>query len=274
MKILYVILLLVCVATIQIQAQSYTDYIDSSFTYIEKGELSAAEQALLKALRTEPGNPGNVFLLSNLGTIQRQMGKNREALQSYNNALMMAPQSTTLLANRAALWAEIDSLQQAKDDYTRILQIDDKNEDAIYRRGLISLECGDTTASRLDFEWLLSINPQSADARIGMATLLKHRGYYLAAIELYTQVLRANPNLGTLYLNRAEAYYYNKQYNKADDDIATALYLSPQDPLVYVMRGKLKIARFDKEGAQKDFDKAIELGFDANVIEDILHGEK
>ena len=252
------------------KAQSYTENIDSSFYYIDNGRLDRADQALLQALRTEPANPGNVLLLSNLGTIQRNMGKLTEALRSYNNALVMSPKSLTLLYNRAALWAEMDSLQQAKEDYSHILFIDDKNEVALYRRGLISLELNDTASARRDFEQLLSINDKSANARIGLAALMKCREFYVQAIDLYTQVLRANPNLSSLYLNRAEAYYYNRQYSRAAEDIEMARQLSPDDPLVYVMRGKLKLARFEKAEAKKDFEKAVSLGFKAEDIEPLL----
>ncbi|MCD7710715.1 MAG: tetratricopeptide repeat protein [Porphyromonadaceae bacterium] len=257
--------LLLTVAT-TLQAQSYTDYIDSSFTYLDEGNLLKAEETLLAALRLEPANPGNVLLLSNLGTIQRRMGKLSEALDSYNNALTRAPQSLTLLNNRAALWAEMDSLQRAQEDFSQILLLDGKNEEALYRRGLIFLEMNDTTAARNDFDRLLSLNPQSADARIGMAALMKNRARYDQAIILYTQVIRANPHLASLYLNRAEAYYYNRQYNRASDDIEMARQLTPDDPLVYIMRGKVKLARFEKVEAKEDFDKAVSLGFDAEEI--------
>lgn len=251
------------------RAQSYTEYIDSSFYYIDNGQIDKAANALLQALRTEPGNPGNVLLLSNLGTLQRNMGRLTDALQSYNNALAMSPKSLTLLYNRAALWAEMDSLQQAKEDYSRILFIDDKNEESLYHRGLIFLELNDTASARRDFERLLALNGKSANARIGLAALMKCRGYYVQAIDLYTQVLRANPNLASLYLNRAEAYFYNRQYARASDDIETARQLSPEDPLVYVMRGKLKLARFEKEEARKDFEKAVSLGFKPEDLEQL-----
>ena len=258
-------------ANLSLKAQSYTDYIDSSFIYIEAWNLTKAENALLKALRTEPANPGNVLLLSNLGTIQRNLGKLPEALQSYNNALVMSPKSLTLLNNRAALWAEMDSLQRAKDDYSSILFIDEKNEESLYRRGLIFLELNDTASARRDFEQLLSLNTKSANARIGLAALMKCRGFYFQAIDLYTQVIRSNPNMASLYLNRAEAYYYNRQYNRAAEDIDIALQLTPEDPLVYVMRGKLKLARFEKDDAQKDFEKAVSLGFKAEDIPPMLN---
>ena len=36
------------------------------------------------------------------------------------------------------------------------------------------------------------------------------------------------------------------------------------------MRGKLKLARFEKAEAKKDFEKAISLGFKAEDIESLL----
>lgn len=274
MKGISVFLVLLCIPFSAVKAQTYMEYIDSSFIYLDNGNLAAAEQALLKALRSEPGNPENVMLLSNLGTIQRRMGKKREALQSYDNALVMAPQSIRLLENRAALLAEMDSLQRARDDYSLILLIDDKSENALYRRGLVELEQGDTAAARRDFEQLLAINPQSTEACMGMAALMKYRGYYTDAINLYTLLLRSMPQEATFYLNRAEAYYYTRQYNRADADVAQAIALAPDDPLPYVLRGRLKLVRYAKEEAQQDFDKAVELGFDARIIEEILATNK
>ena len=267
-------LFMLCLPAAAGRAQSYTDYIDSSFVHIEKGDLAAAEQALLKALRAEPANPENVMLLSNLGTIQRRMGKMQEALKSYNLALMMVPQSVTLLGNRAALWAEMDSMQRAREDYSAILLINEREENALYRRGLISLETGDTTGARIDFERLLAVNPKSSNARIGMAALMKYRGFYANAIDLYTQVLRVNPQLASLYFDRAEAYFYNNQYNRADADVAQAILLAPDDPLPYVLRGRLKLARYAADDARKDFDKAVELGFSAAIVDEIIRTGK
>lgn len=37
------------------------------------------------------------------------------------------------------------------------------------------------------------------------------------------------------------------------------------------MRGKLKLARFEKDDAQKDFEKAVSLGFKAEDIPPMLN---
>ena len=170
-------------------SQSYNDYIEKSFTCIDKEDWACAEESILGALRAEPSNPQNSLLLSNLGTVQRLQGKYEEAIRSYSNALMITPRSVTLLKNRAALYAEIDSLDAALIDYTSVISLDTKEEEALYRRGMIYLEKNDTLAARIDFERMLQINPQSSDARVGLATLMKFRNYYKEAADLYTQVI-------------------------------------------------------------------------------------
>ena len=184
---------------LSVSAQTYNEWIDKSFECIESEDWTGAEKALIGALRVQPANPQNALLLSNLGTIQRKMGKNDEALKSYTNALMITPRSVTLLMNRAALFSEMEKFDDALKDYNQVLMLDDKEEDALYLRGLIRLEKNDTTACRKDFEQLLKINPKSSNARIGLAALMKLRGYYTEAIDLYTQVIRVNPEQTSLY---------------------------------------------------------------------------
>ena len=133
-----------CFSALGSTAQDYYDWVDTSDKCIRERAWEKAEEALQNALRSEPANPGNALLLSNLGTVQRYAGKLEQALQSYTNGLLMTPNSVTLLRNRAALYAEMDSLQSALADYNRILIIDNNDEDALYNRGLIHLEQGDT----------------------------------------------------------------------------------------------------------------------------------
>lgn len=257
-------------SSVWLMAQDYNEWIDRSFSYIEANLLDSAEFALQQALRMQPANPQNALLLSNLGTIQRNLGKREQSLHSYTNGLMMAPHSVTLLMNRAALYSEMDSTDAALTDYNRVLLLDEEQEEALYRRGLIRLEKGDTAACRLDFEQLFRINPASIPGRIGMGALLKKRHYYNDAVDLYTQILRMDPAHAGAYLGRAEACYYNKRYKKALEDVNKAIETDGEDPVAFVLRGKIWLALYEKEAANRDFEKAVTLGFDPKEIEQIL----
>ena len=74
-------------------AQSYEEFIEKSYDFVDKGDLVSAEESLKAAMRKEPANPLNYALLTNLGTIQRRQGKLQDALVSYTSALSGHPQN-------------------------------------------------------------------------------------------------------------------------------------------------------------------------------------
>ena len=154
-------------------SNDYQTFIDSSFVALENESYESAETYLKKAMRIEPANPNNYILLSNLGTIQRNLHKYDDAVISYSSALMLAPKSLTLLQNRASLYSDLTQWDNACEDYNAILAIDEDNEEALYRRGLIRVEQNDFVAAKSDFERLVKNNANSSLGRMGIATILK-----------------------------------------------------------------------------------------------------
>ena len=106
-KRLFFILALFC-SCFQVSAQTYDERITRAMDAVEKDSLYLAEQLLKDALNSDPANMKNALLLSNLGTIQRRMGKNKEAIESYTLAINKTPFSVTMLLNRASLYLEMD----------------------------------------------------------------------------------------------------------------------------------------------------------------------
>ena len=251
-------------------SQEYNKLVEKSFECIENEDWQCAEDYIVKALKSEPANVQNSLLLSNLGTIQRYMGKNEDAIKSYTNALMITPRSVTILKNRASLYASIDSLDRAISDYSQVVALDINEEDAIYRRGLVYLQKHDTLSARYDFENLLKINPESRNASIGFAALMKYRNYYDEAVNIYAKIIKLNERDFDAYFGRAEAYFYLGKMAKAREDIKKALDIDDKDPLAYVLRAKIGWSQFERESAIKDFDKAVELGFSKEVADKIL----
>ena len=157
---------------------------------------------------------------------------------------------------------------KAEEDYTRILYIEMDNEEALYRRGLIRLERGDSIAARIDFETILKNNSISAKARLGIAALLKKSHDYVMAAEMYTQVLKGNSENKDILLKRAEVYYLDGKYSKAITDINKSIYIDPDDPMAYMIRGRIRYSQLDNPAALKDFQKAKELGFNEPLVEE------
>jgi len=270
-KTFYILLFAALSVSFNTSAQTYEEFINKAMDYQEAHDYAAAEQALKEAMRKEPANPGNTLLLSNLGTIQRHLGKLEDALISYSAALGKHPNAIFVLQNRAALYCEIDSINRALQDYNTILLMDENNAEALYRRGLISLGNKDYLSAEVDFEKIKVNEPDNIFASMGIALLMKRRGEWEKAENLYTDLIYKNKTNADLYLNRAECYLEMKKLARAQEDLnKSSSYGSENNPVLYVLRGQLKLQQYDKAAAKNDFMKARELGANSSLIDDML----
>jgi len=254
-----------------LHAQSYEELIQRSYEYVDNNDLPAAAECLKTALRIDPANRFNYALLTNLGTIQRRQGKLDEALISYSAALSQQAKSKLILRNRAELYAEMDDTEKAILDYHAILELDPQDEDALYQRGLLYFRDQNFLLAEADFEKIVEINPETISGRLGYAILAKGRGEYNECEVMLNYLISKAPNYMRLYEERAELYYLMKKNGRARADL-NRVFATETTPSadIYALRGKVKLAQFEKESAALDFKKALELGYDKDTIELLL----
>ena len=149
MKYIVFIIMCLCLCT-PAKSQTYDELIDKAMDAVEQDSLLLAENYFKEALRLEPANMRNSLLFSNLGTIQRRMGKRKEALESYSLALNKTPYSVTMLLNRASLLLEMNDLDRAYTDYCGVLDLDQKNPEALMFRAYIYMKRRQYQDARLD----------------------------------------------------------------------------------------------------------------------------
>ena len=250
--------------TICLSAQNGTDWLSLSFDYIEQNRLDSAEFALKTVLKSDPDNPANPYLLNNLGTVQRRMGKFNEALISYTAALGKFPTQPVFLESRASLFVEMGQTQNAIIDYSALLDREPDNEEALYQRGLLYLQIKNTDFAEADFKKMLELNPNSLYARRGFASLAKFREDYKEAEKIYNYLLDKEPEDFNLYAGRAELFLLLEKPGKAYADINRAIRLAgknSKNPYLYIIRYRAKLLLRETEGAEADLKKAIALGY-------------
>lgn len=261
--------LLLMVGTLR--AQTYEEMIRKSYEYADRGDLPAAEEALKAAMHAEPANKNNFALLSNLGTIQRQQGKTDEALVSYTAALSLQPKNKLILSNRAELYIEMGETEKALSDYQALLLLDPLDIDAYYRRGMLYIEMKDYMLADEDFEKIMSIDKESEQGRFGFALLDKARGNYEDSEAILSYLIEKSSTPLQYYEERAELYFRMKKNARAMTDLNKIFAETNDVPAhLYVLRGKIKLAQFEKESAAIDFKKALELGYDKAVIDELI----
>ena len=214
-------------------AQSYEELIEKSYDFVDKGDLVSAEESLKAAMRKEPANPLNYALLTNLGTIQRRQGKLQEALISYTSALSGHTKNITILENRASLYTELGETEKA-------------------------------------FDKILEVNEKSVRARLGHAILEKMRGNYDESERIFNYLISEMPRDWILYEGRADLYFMMGKNARAMADIEKVFTESEPTANLYVLRGKIKLAQYEKERAALDFKKAESMGYNKEVIKELL----
>lgn len=243
----------------------YFQCIDSAQNYIYSHDWPTAEQWLLKAFKSDPENPGNSLVLSNIATLQRYQGRLDDAVRNYSLALDMTPHAVTLLLNRAALYVQMDSVQRAIDDYERVCELDMYNTEARYSLGVLAMERGDNKLAEDYFTEIKRINPNSGLYHEGMGLLHKQNGNHARAVELFTQIIKVQPS-AQLLGHRADCYLAMKKLNEAAADIHAALEMTPDDPYLYLLRAKLNKLRFQRDDMNRDIDTAVSLGLPRDYI--------
>lgn len=267
-KILTIILFISIV--LPLSAQTYEDLINRAMDFVEQKDDINAEIALKEAMRKEPANPNNTMLMVNLGTVQRNLGKFDEALLSYTISIDKYPNVIFVRHNRAALYCEMERYDDAMKDYNAILVIEPDNVEALYRRALLNLNGKNLLAAEEDFDKILKIEPHNLQAQSGLVMIMKRRSEWVEAEKAYTDLIYKHKTNGELYFNRAECYFQMKKLARTQEDISKALELGYKEPHLYILRGQLRLAQFDKSMAKEDFLKAKELGADEKIVNELL----
>lgn len=255
-------------------AQTYAELAEKSYDYLEKDDLPAAEESLRAAMRLEPGNPSNYALLMNLGTIQRRQGKREEALISYTAALSRQPRNTAILENRASLYSELGEREKALNDYNALLILNPTHPEALYCRGLLYLQDRNFILAEEDFDKILEGNEKSVRGRLGHAILEKMRGNYEESERIFNYLISELPRNMVLYEGRADVYFMMGKNARAMADLNRVFLESKPTAALYVLRGKVKLAQYEKESASMDFEKARNMGYDKEVIDELMRMTK
>ena len=242
-------------------AQTYEKFVEKSFDFLDKNDLVSAEESLRAAMHLEPGNPNNYALLMNLGTIQRRQGKLEDALLSYTAALSRHPNNEAILENRAGLYTEMGEIEKATNDYNALLILNPHHQEALYCRAMLHLQHKNYLLAEQDFDKILEVNEKSVKGRLGHAILEKLRGNYDESERIFNYLINEMPREWILYEGRADLYFMMGKNARAMADINRIFVESTPTAALYVLRGKVKLAQYEKASAALDFKKAEDMGY-------------
>lgn len=249
--------------------EKYLDWVDAADKAIAEEKWDDAEALLIRALKSEPANPSNILLLSNLGMIRFYAGHDSLALATLDDAHRIAPQSVTVLANRARVLTAIGKTAQAIDDYDLIEQIDSTYADTYLYRGLINLYNGRFDEATVDLEKRDSLAPDNEETWVAMASLYSITDLPDKALPYYRRLIDKDPQ-PEYYAGRAMCYLQKEMLADAAEDIALGIELDLNYSELYVCRALLNKKRYRMDDAVTDAQRAIGLGADRTRVKTLL----
>lgn len=176
-----------------------------------------------------------------------------------------------VLHNRASLLCDMERFDQAMEDYDALLRLDPEDVEAYYRRGLLFLEKGDREKAEADFNASKAIDPDNMYTLLSQSLLYKLDDNWGAAAEVYTLLIENEQDPDPIfYLNRAECYLNTERISSASADLQVAEMSQRNNPYFYILRGRVRLAQFDKTAARSDFTRAKEMGYDAATADEWL----
>lgn len=253
-------LLLILSASTSMQAQTYHELVEKAMDYTMKDSLELAEGMFKQALKLDPVNARNALLFSNLGTVQKRMGKIDEAIESYSMGLNITPYATTILLNRAALYLDKGMKDKAYVDYCNVLDLLPENEEARLFRAYIYMSKRQYDEARVDYNVILGKNPTHKSARIGLVMLEQNLGKLLAAHNGLNLLVNDFPDDPALLKMRANLEIEENYLDAALVDMENAVQLDPTDAETYCHIGNICLKLNKKKDALKAYEKAIALG--------------
>ncbi len=161
--------------------------------------------------------------------ILEETGKLPEAIQSLSEAITVEPKNLNALLARARLYVIQDQLDLARQDVDQVLSLQPQLPQAILLRSLVSAAQEQFSQAISDLLPLVRRNPDNLELKMQLATYYEADRRLTSAIELYTEILDADPEQWSTFRRRGDAYLSQGKQQEAVQDYEAALKLQPED---------------------------------------------
>lgn len=246
-------------AKVNAPSERYLQLMEQADKAIAESKWDEAEQALKEALKSEPFNPTNVLLHSNLGMVQHYNGLDSLALDNLSTAHRLAPNSITVLLNRAEVLTSMQKIPEAIEDYRAAMLLDTTLVEPLFYHAMLTFNSDSIETAKRDIELLKTRFPDNEYTTLAQGTFYAYTGQFKLAIPLLNKIIAGKPTAGD-YSTRAMCYLMTEQLPEASEDIARGLELDSTDGELYFYRAILNKLRYRPDDARADALKAIQFG--------------
>ena len=237
---LFVILFAVAATvTAQVKNERPTSY--NYLRGVEAIQLQNNTEALEYLNKEIEENPKNGYAYSWIAMIHGQQEEYGLAITAANLSIKHLPKKDSeylyfAYQTRAHIYVEIEDTIAAISDYTTAIKILPEEEDAYEKRAQIYYEQKKYDLADSDYKKLIELNRGGVMGYMGIGRNRNAQKLWDDAIIQFDYVAKLHSDYSLAYAFRAESYIGKKNWDKATDDLVTALKIDSNDKAFYLMQ--------------------------------------
>ncbi len=171
----------------------------------------------------------------------------QEATEIYKKLVQIAPDNIVVRGKLAELLAQTGDVQKALLEFQSI--------------GKMLISKGRVQEAIQVYNRALKLDPDNLEMVLDLANSIKEEGKYPEVIKLLENAILAGSSDPRVYELATEAHFYQKNYDLALDSITIGLRKSPNNDLLYVLKGDI-LAQLDKtEESILAYHQAADIAF-------------
>ena len=230
------------------------------------GQLEYAERCFNEALKIQDDMEVHDYLSQTL----TRLGNLEGALQELLTMARVAPDNVAVLMQGAHVAYMLENYEQMKTLCEQALALDDENALANYQMAQAVMGQGDTISGIAYLTKAITLSEELADARLLRAKTLLAMGDVKGAGEDVDWLMAHTDEEEDVLLMAARVACAKGQTEEAINIYNKVTELNPFQLDAYRERGKLKFELGDKQGAEEEMQKLLEMNPDemANVSGD------
>ena len=205
---------------------------------VQGGNVEEAMEYLGKELQD---NPKNGYASIWMAVAYNNQGELGRALSMVSHAVENIPKKdkeyvALAFMGRGNLYGSLGKTDEALADYTSAIRANPESIDAYEKRGDLYYSMGKLELAEADYRKMIEIDPGSVNGYVGLGLTAELEGRHTDAIGCYDYAIKLDPGLSFAHSARANAYIALGEYEKASDDIITALAIDGDDTAFYLMQ--------------------------------------
>jgi len=228
----------------------------AAMSALQSGRLGDAERLLNLMLGAEPKHAAALNLL---GVVLGRLGRNAEAIASFDRALDTAPDSTEAWYGRGMTLVAMNRPQQAIKSFERVIAAKPDFSQVHLLRAKLLMDLGRHDVALEALDKLTAECPGSAEAWFGRSNVLFSIGRYDDALSSAERALALKPDLAEAWQARGNALAELRRHNEALVAYDRALGLYQNFAAAWHGRGNALSALRRHDEALLAYDKALAL---------------